>query len=146
MEPLDAGLRFRLRRTARQIAQQHQSIREIVASLERSLRDGHGGSDAVRGVYARYREAVAAHFLLEQDVLFPALHGLHPDRRRELEALEAEHGDFTARLGALGELLASAPLPEFGAGFERLAREMAGHESREERLAQALADRIEGEG
>ena len=143
MESLDSGLRFRLRRAARQIAQQHQSIREILASLERSLGEGERGRDAVRALFVRYREAVEAHFALEEDVLFPALHGLHPSRSPELEALEAEHGDFAGRLGDLAERLASAALAEFGGGFERFAREMVAHETREERLAHLLSERIE---
>ena len=143
MEPLESGLRFRLRRAARQIAQQHQSIREILTSLKRSLGEGERGGDAVRALFVRYREAVEAHFSLEEDVLFPALHGLHPSRSPELEGLEAEHGAFAARLGALAELLASATLTEFGVGFERLTGEMTEHETREERLAQVLAARIE---
>ena len=40
--------------------------------------------------------------------------------------------------------LASAALAEFGDGFERFAREMAAHETREERLAQLLAEPTEG--
>jgi hypothetical protein len=143
MEPLESGLRFRLRRAARQIAQQHQSIREILSSLERSLREGEPGRDAVHALFGRYREAVEAHFSLEEDVLFPALHGLHPSRSPELAGLEAEHGVFAGRLAALAELLASASLAEFGAGFERLAREMGAHETREERLAHLLAERAE---
>jgi hypothetical protein len=142
MEPLESGLRFRLRRAARQIAQQHESIREILAALERSLAEGERGRDPVRALFARYREAVEAHFSLEEDVLFPALHGLHPGRIRELEALETEHGGFAARLDELAGLLAGAPLPEFAAGFRGLAREMAQHETREERLAQSLAEQV----
>jgi hypothetical protein len=145
MEPLEAGLRFRLRRAARQIAQQHQSIREILASLERSLGQGEPGRDAVHALFARYREAVEAHFALEEDVLFPALHGLHPSRSPELDGLEAEHGDFASRLVALAEVLAGASLAEFAGGFEGFAQEMRAHETREERLAHALADRIEDE-
>jgi hemerythrin-like domain-containing protein len=145
MEPLESGLRFRLRRAARQIGQQHQSIREILASLERTLGEGERGRDAVHALFARYREAVEAHFALEEDVLFPALHGLHPTRSPELEGLEAEHGDFAKRLGELAELLAGAALAEFAGGFERFAREMAGHETREERLAHRLAERIEAQ-
>jgi hemerythrin-like domain-containing protein len=142
MESLESGLRFRLRRAARQIAQQHQSIREILASLERSLGEGERARDGVRGLFARYREAVEAHFAMEEDVLFPALHGLHPSRSAELEALEAEHGEFGARLGGLAELLAGTPLSEFADRFDGFARQMAMHETREERLAQSLAERV----
>lgn len=139
MDPLDTGLRFRLRRAARQIGQQHQHLREVLASLQRSLGDG-APPDAMRDQLDRYREALDAHFSLENDVLFPALHGLRPEHTGELEVLEAEHVDFSARLGRMGELLRGALRAEVGAALDGFARDMAAHDVREERLARVLSD------
>ena len=85
MESDGSGLRYRLRRALRQIGEQHQQLRELHSRLRRAVASGDR-RDARDG-FRRYREAVGAHFALEDGVFFPALHGLHPEHAEELDPL-----------------------------------------------------------
>jgi hypothetical protein len=137
MEGMRAGLRSRLRRAQQRVGKQHRSLREIAVELDRALVSG--SSESVDAWLARMRDGLAAHFELEEKVLFPALHGLDPARLPELEQLERDHGRFLDDLGALlgRERSESAPAP---AHLKGLRERLAAHELREERLlARALA-------
>ena len=104
MDRMATGLRFRLRRAARKIAAQHQHIHAILADFDVALAEG--SPDRVAELYGRYRSALEAHFALEEEVFFPALHGLQPEHERELDALSRDHEGFLAELAGLGERLA----------------------------------------
>jgi iron-sulfur cluster repair protein YtfE (RIC family) len=115
---METGLRHRLRRAARQMASQHEHLRALIQAI---ADDADVGQIAkVEESVDRLRGAIEAHFSLEDDIFFPALHGLHPKTGRELHALMREHVD----------------------GFEAFSQSMAAHERREERLVASLADRF----
>jgi hypothetical protein len=136
MDAAGPGLRHRLERALRQIAQQHRQLHELGAGLLGALASGDRG--AVREGFRRYLEAVGAHFALEDGVFFPALHGLHPERGGELEPIGQEHAgllDALRRLGALLEREATAPFAE---GLESLRAALAAHERREEQVVASL--------
>jgi hypothetical protein len=136
MNHMKDGLLYRVKRAARQIGEQHANLDEILRGFEPLLT--RGDSAAVRELFQRYRGALDAHFSLEEGVFFPALHGLHPERSRELEELGAEHRGFLAKLeGLAGEL--DRDLVGFGRGLKAIAGEFAAHESREERVVRQLA-------
>jgi hypothetical protein len=131
---LETGLRHRLRRVVRQIREQHHQLAPLARELAGALA---GGAAAEPGnALARYREALGAHFSLESEVFFPALHGLRPERAAELEALEREHEGLLADLR--GALRAGGP----GAGppLEAFFAALGAHERREEGLAAELAE------
>ncbi|HZO09544.1 MAG TPA: hemerythrin domain-containing protein [Myxococcota bacterium] len=130
------GLRHRLERALRQIAQQHRQLHELGAGLLAALAAGDRG--AVRRGFLRYLEAVGAHFALEDGVFFPALHGLHPERSGELEPIGAEHAGLLDALRRLGERLGPEATAAFAEGFESLRAALAAHERREEQVVSRL--------
>jgi len=132
------GLRYRLRRTARKIAAQHQHLHAILVDFDVALAEG--SRDRVAEVYGRYRSALEAHFALEEEVLFPALHGLQPEHEPELDALSRDHEAFLTELAGLGERLADDRLDAFEGAFRDLVRELDLHERREEVIAQGLPE------
>lgn len=136
-DPMGSGLRFRVKRAARQIADQHQQMEAALRRVEDSLEKG--SADDVREHFQSYRGALDAHFSLEDGVFFPALHGLHPDCASELEALAAEHRVFLERLVILRETLEGRGMSAFGHALRRLAAELMAHESREERLVRSVS-------
>jgi hypothetical protein len=138
MEPGDSGLRYRVRRALRQIADQHRQLHEIRGRLRGCLaaRDRRGLRDA----FVRYRHAIGAHFELEEGVFFPALHGLHPEEREGLESLGREHQGLLAGLQRIAPLVEAPGLERFDAAFEAFGGEMADHEKREELLVSRLAE------
>ncbi len=139
MSAIQIGLRLRVKRLAQQIAEQHRQLdalrREVSAALESGAR-----ADA-RPALERFTLALAAHFELEQSVLFPALHGLSPARTPELEALEAEHARFLAELRRVAAELATAPADASERELLQCLADLRDHEQREERLVGAVMDR-----
>jgi len=138
MEMSEPGLRYRMRRALRQIGEQHRALGEIHGRLAAALEAGdrRGATDA----FVRFRHALGAHFELEEEVFFPALHGLHPDEGAGLEALGREHGGLLAALQRLAPLLEAAPLERFGAELAGFRGALGAHERREEELVSRLAE------
>ena len=138
MELAESGLRYRMRRALRQIGEQHRQLHEIRDRLGRAL--ASGDPDEARDTLVRYRHAVGAHFELEDDVFFPALHGLHPDQREDLEALGRDHARLLAALAQMMPVLEQSGVESFAAAFDAFRRELARHEAEEERLVAGIAD------
>ena len=136
MADMDSGLRYRVRRAARQIAEQHENLERIAQELDGAI--GEGGAPRLKDLMLRYSGALDAHFSLEDGVFFPALHGLDPERRTELEVLSREHRDFEAQITGLHGILEAADLPAFGRGFRALIAAMIRHEAQEEKLFRSL--------
>jgi iron-sulfur cluster repair protein YtfE (RIC family) len=142
MKPLETGLRHRLRRAVRQIAAQHLHLRSAHQAVADAAAAGNPGELAT--CVDRLCGAIDAHFSLEENVFFPALHGLHPQSERDLQALVNDHSAHRSELDRLRALVAGQPSPEFAAAYRAFADETAEHERREERLLAALAHLFDG--
>ena len=131
---LETGLRHRLRRVVRQMREQHGHFKPLAEALRRA---GTGGAaPELVSALAHYGEALVAHFSLESEMFFPALHGLHPERRPELEALEQEHEELLEALRGIEAGVQRSGVSSLDAFFEALRA----HERREEELASELAE------
>jgi hemerythrin superfamily protein len=139
MESMETGLRFRLKRAARQIGKQHRHLDRICLKLGEAIADG--AIDHARDAFERYCSAVEAHFTLEDEVFFPAIHGLHPEQSGELESLSRDHVEFSEQLRRMAEQMAQAGLEAFAKSFQVYAQTLASHEGREEQLLSKLAGR-----
>jgi len=138
MDPMATGLRYRLRRASRQIAEQHEYMHELVRELEQAL--GEERADQLKEVLLRFRAAMEAHFALEDGVFFPALHGLHPEQRSELEELSRQHQNFGVDIGHMSRWLEEDSLERFASAFHELLAGLSVHERREEGVVRAIAD------
>ena len=138
MELAEAGLRYRMRRALRQIGDQHRQLHEISDGLGAAVASGERGE--ARDAFVRYRHAIGAHFELEDEVFFPALHGLHPEEQESLDALGRDHGVLIAALQTLAPLLEESALERFGAAFDAFRGDLGRHEKREEGLVSRIAD------
>jgi hemerythrin HHE cation binding domain-containing protein len=133
-DALETGLRHRLRRAVRRSESQHGQLRALLAEIEAPLRTGT--RVVATDLVARLRDALRAHFELEDQTLFPALHGLRPDVSAPIEVLSREHADFLAELGAA---LGAASGCDRDA-FVRLRAALGDHERREEALLESVVD------
>ncbi|MEM7410143.1 MAG: hemerythrin domain-containing protein [Myxococcota bacterium] len=129
-EGMERGLRLRLQRAGRQMARQHQTLRPLAQAL------GAVSEPMSPAHFDRFTEALRAHFILEEDTVFPAVHGLHPETEADLEQLALDHD-------ALREELAT--LARHGTRVSTHAQEflahLRAHEAREEALLRrALAE------
>lgn len=132
------GLQLRIRRTAREVADQHDKLRMLVREIHAGLEDS--APERVATAAAHYRDALEAHFALEENVIFPALQGLDPERRGEIDTLLNDHVGFFAEVCWLADEAADARSGDWKARFYSLRRALGQHESREESLMNAEAN------
>jgi hemerythrin-like domain-containing protein len=135
---METGLRHRLRRAVRQMATQHEHLRTLIHAIADAIEVGR--VEEIQESVDRLRGSIEAHFSLEDDVFFPALHGLHPETGRELNDLMREHVDFLEDLSRLRNGLTTGTLDDFAQGYRAFSQSIAEHECREERLVASLAD------
>jgi iron-sulfur cluster repair protein YtfE (RIC family) len=134
------GLRKRLAHEARRIATQHDALNGLESTTRRALEQGdpRAMADALRD----FQAALDAHFSLEEQVHFPAVHGLDGSRSREIAALVREHRGFRQSLASLRTVVPAAAVDGARAAvladFARLAAALRRHEEREEALFAAL--------
>jgi iron-sulfur cluster repair protein YtfE (RIC family) len=138
MDSMETGLRYRLRRASRQIAEQHKHMRELGVEIEQALKEQL--PDKLKDVLLRFHAAMEAHFALEDGVFFPALHGLHPEQRNELEELSQQHQNFGLELESLRQSIEEGALDRFATAFYELVKGLVMHEQREEKMVRSLAD------
>lgn len=142
MDAMEIGLRHRLRRALRQMEGQHRHLKPIFAELVRAV-GGRGASEIEEWVL-RYRVALEAHFALEEEVLFPALRGLHPQRVGDLDRLSDDHQRFQGQLLEIERGLRSAQGHDSASRIREFRDLLEEHEQREERLVVQLLDDASG--
>jgi hypothetical protein len=140
---MQTGLLHRLRRIERQVSDQHRHLRAIRAELVGALESG-GKASATDALHS-YSEAIQAHFALENETFFPALHGLRPESTRDLDRLGREHGTLLSRLERIEETLATGALRSSVDAIQAFNTALAQHEQREEALMARLTGDLPGE-
>jgi len=140
---MQAGLLHRLRRIRRQVGDQHRHLNAIRAELARALASGRvtPAMEVLRG----YSEAIQAHFVLETQTFFPALHGLRPEFGSDLEALDREHGLLLSRLEQIEVTLSRSALASGAEEVQGFNTALAEHERREEALMARITGDLPGE-
>ncbi len=131
------GLEFRMRTEARRIRSQHRQLTEMRELAVTALQELSVGRGCV--AFARFSEALLAHFDLEERVYFPAARGLRPELEDELQVLVDDHADLRRD--------ADRVLAHFenGNGFasaltiDVLLTRLVDHERREEQLFRRVA-------
>jgi iron-sulfur cluster repair protein YtfE (RIC family) len=127
---------MRLAHEARRVASAHAYLDALETTTRRALE--HGALDEMRQALRAFAGSLEAHFALEEQVQFPALHGLDHAFGPELTELERDHERFRGDLADLASLQERtdpngdrAPLLE---RFAQLGSELQRHEDREEAL------------
>ena len=130
------GTCLRLRRVARRISSHHQRLESLYGTLARAL--AKGDEREAQAQLAQFCDVIAAHFSLEEDVCFPALARLWPEMRGRIADLAREHDRFREELDQIQRRLGASEREGAEARFDRLAAELAGHDSREEKLIERI--------
>jgi len=134
----DSGLGRRLRREAHRISSQHRQLDEFYLLIVEAMETG--SSESVGMALTRFADALEAHFTMEENVHFPALHGLRPALSPRLSALEEQHQRFRGDLFHVREL-ATSDLAAAETAFDLLVTALAAHELEEERILEEVRPR-----
>ena len=135
------GLSRRLAIEARRISSQHRQLDELYGLLLSAL-DGEPLAAVQRG-FERFRDALEAHFAMEDDVHFPAFHGLRPELESRLTALIEEHKVMRKALDVVQARLQSGDLEAGAKQLDALVVRLARHEEIEEQLIGGLSKPLE---
>jgi hypothetical protein len=133
-EPLETGLRHRLKRVVRQMGEQHRHLKPLFSQIAEGVARGESLRE-LHGHLAHYREAIEAHFALESDMFFPALHGLRPEWGEQLERLDREH---IRLVEDLADLVRRIEKDDGATALDEFAARLREHELLEEDLVARL--------
>lgn len=136
---METGLRHRLKRVVRQMADQHRHLKPLQAELAEALARNLPHRQ-LHERFAHYREAIEAHFTLESEMFFPALHGLRPEWEAELEGLDRDHRRLGEELAGIARRIEAGDAAE---ALDRFVARLREHESVEEALVGRLARDID---
>jgi len=132
MRSNEPGLGMRLRYEGSRISSQHEKLNELYADLRRELDQGNQAGALVD--CGRLRDALEAHFEVEDCVYFPAVHGFRPDQGSLLRRLASDHAAFRDALAELQTTLEAHDMEAGSAQLHRLVTALAAHEKKEEVL------------
>jgi len=134
----DSGLRLRMRGEERRISSQHRQLGEL---FERTLDSVEAiGPRKAIGDFLLFQTALEAHMSVEEDIYFPALHGLRDDVRIDLVALVEEHKDMRIALNNVKYLMTQSVEHDAKLALIELANRIEDHEEKEENLLARITE------
>ncbi|HEY8122306.1 MAG TPA: hemerythrin domain-containing protein [Myxococcota bacterium] len=126
------GLDLRLRREALRVASQHHQLDQFHEVFESAL--ARGDVHSAQQSFARFADALEAHFQLEEQVYFPALHGRDVAAASELGELVREHDAVRGAVEEIHTTLKKRDLVGCDALLSAWLPRLVLHERREEAL------------
>ncbi len=123
---------MRLRGQERRIENQHERLDQLCREVYATL--GKDGPTAAINDFLLYKSAIEAHMTLEEEMFFPALHGLRGDLSSVLTELVKDHVEVRNELEEIKLRLKSRDGTAARLGLESLARLFERHEKVEEDL------------
>ena len=134
----EPDLRRGIRRTALLVGGQYERFAPIFAELNTAV--ASGDTRAAETAAFRLEGAMRAQFLLEEQIFFPAIQGLYPDREPELRMLMKDHERLRAELRALIDQILASQLQLAAKSIAACSAALLDHEAREELFVKALAE------
>ncbi len=126
----DLGLRLRMRSEERRICSQHKQLGILFEWVLDSLEAG--GPRKTIGDFLLFQTALEAHMSVEEEIFFPALHGLCNDLEDDLPNLVSEHSDIRTILAGVKQRLHAADTDDSRLALLNLATRINSHERQEE--------------
>jgi hypothetical protein len=127
-----------MRAEERRIASQHERLDDLVGAVYKRI-EGVGANAALDD-FELFLTALEAHMSVEEEIYFPALHGLRADAGPELTDLVAEHGSLREASEEIRELLEADEAEPARAALDRLASRVSSHELAEEELIARITE------
>jgi hemerythrin-like domain-containing protein len=134
----EPGLRKRLDRESRRISSQHRQLDVLLQAVATALECED--RPAARAHFVRVADALDAHFAIEEELTFPAVHGLRPALGPTLASLASEHDVLRERTQGVADALQRDGHSggELLVSLDSLVESLRAHEDREEALLQAI--------
>ncbi len=126
------GLRIQLARQGTGIASQHRQLDVFVREVSQALRRAQR-RDCETAVF-RLQGALNAHFAVEEQVIFPALHGLHFELADKILALERDHERLRKDVDRLALAIVASDITTARRALEEFDAALSAHERSEERI------------
>jgi hemerythrin len=130
------GLHKRLRYETVRISSQHEKLNQLYADVAREL--ARRARHKAFVCFGRLRDALEAHFDVEDRVYFPAVHGFRPEYGELLDALSRDHVAFRKELSGIHRLLEANEVDESRRLLDQLVTMLQAHERREDALLAEL--------
>lgn len=134
----DKGLRMRMRGEERRISSQHKQLGDLFDRILDSV--AGGGPRLALNDFLLFSTALEAHMAVEEDIYFPALHGLRNDVGEELLELVAEHARIRGELPEVQKRLNSGNENDARQALDELAILVGRHERQEEELLARISE------
>ena len=126
------GLRKRLARQGTGIASQHRQLDVFVRQVSEALQRGQR-RDCETAVF-RLQGALNAHFAVEEQIIFPALHGLHAELADKVRALKCDHERLREDVDRLALAIVASDVTTVRRALEEFDAALSAHERIEERI------------
>lgn len=128
----DAGLRLRMRSEERRISSQHERLDALCQDVY--TRIDEAGPTRARADFEIFVTALDAHMTVEEDIYFPAIHGLRAETGEELSHLVEAHGALRRAAEEIARRLEEGDREGARSGLDQLASAVSQHEREEEDL------------
>jgi len=126
------GLEKRLSRQRSGIASQHRQLDVFVRKISQALRQGQR-RDCETAVY-QLQGALNAHFVVEEQIVFPALHGLNSKLADQIVALERDHERLRENVDRLALAIVASDITTAQRNLEEFDTALSAHERSEEQI------------
>ncbi len=126
------GLWKKLPRQGTGIASQHRQLDVFVRDVSQALRPGQR-RDCETAMF-RLQGALNAHFAVEEQVVFPALLGLHSELADKVLALERDHERLREDVDRLALAIVASDITTARRALEEFDAALSAHERSEERI------------
>ena len=132
MNRLEPGLTLRMKNEARRIQDQHRRLSELKDEIASAL-SAHAMQRASE-YFDRFVEALEAHFSVEEQLFFPAIHGIDAEIGETVDQLISAHALMRDQMAGLSRVFASGDGRECARQLENLIALLQHHERAEERV------------
>jgi hypothetical protein len=126
------------------ISDEHRAL-DALFTATRSQLKGEGDRERASEAFEELHEALEAHLLAEENLYYPTIWAVRPERKPALQDFIRAHERFRELLGEIGGKLESGALSDVARILETFQAEFASHEVGEEEELSSLDDEISAE-
>jgi hypothetical protein len=124
------------------VSGEHRRLGEMFEDLRSALRPDSSGRPAA-AVFEEMREEVATHFGVEEQLYYPSIWALRPERKGPLASLLERHPRLLTQLDEIAAALEAEDRGAAGRLFESFATDFGLHEAAEESILLELEQSLE---